>query len=153
MSGWKRHLFLATLVTALIGAPVVPTGALSTGTDPAPMGTTATGTWWKPSEDEFSASSVWFFDPIREKIPYGWRKDYQPTGSVVPFEKQFSFTYTYQWPNQLLLTYPTGTRQTLTLREYDKPSDALEVDWNGHIQTWYGCSSGKMPAAVQAACR
>lgn len=152
MSRWKHHVFLATLAAALVGSSAFPSGAVSTGISPAPIGASATGTWWKPSEDEFSASSVWFFDPINEAIPYGWRKDYQPTGSVIPFEKQFSFTYA-QRQYQLLLSYPTGTRQTLTLRDYDERSDVLEVDWDGHIQTWYGCSSGKMPPAAQAACR
>ncbi|MFD6892326.1 hypothetical protein [Streptomyces sp. NPDC059957] len=154
MFNWNGRGALATVVV-LLAAFMTPSAvaARPTDSDSAPLGTTASGTWWSPGADQFSASSLWFFDPVNEAVPYGWRKDYQPAGTITPHEKQLSFTYDGSGSTQLVLKYPTGTRQSLRLLGYSSDSDVLQVDWEGHVQFWYGCTSGNMPAAAQAACR
>jgi hypothetical protein len=120
---------------------------------PGPLGTTSVGTWWSPPADQYSAASLWVFDPVREAIPYGFRKDYQPTGSITHYEIQYSFVYTYNDLFDLNLSYPSGTVQDLSILDYDSQLDTLQVNWEGYIQTWYGCSSGQLPPAALAACR
>lgn len=86
-----------------------------------------------------------------ESIPYGWRKDYQPSATVTPYEVQYSFTYTSAG-STVALSYPSGTQQELTVLGYDANTDVLSVDWEGYTQTWVGCDSGQMPAVALAAC-
>ena len=118
----------------------------------APVGQTATGTWWSAPPDGFTAASLWFFDPVNEAIPYGWRRDYQPTGTITPFSRDFDFVYT-QSGARFGLSFPTGTRQSLTVLRYDAASDTMLVNWEGYTQVWVGCRSGRMPPLAQAACR
>lgn len=78
---------------------------------------------------------LWFFDPLNEARPYGWRRSYQPSGTVTPTQTQFSFVYT-RTANGLALSYPSGTRQALTLIGYDADGDVLRVNWEGYEQYW-----------------
>ncbi|MBI2706397.1 MAG: hypothetical protein HYX32_14085 [Actinobacteria bacterium] len=117
------------------------------------MGASRTGTWWYPPPDKFSAGNVWFFDSVGEKLPYGWRQGYQPAGALPPSQIQFSFTYTTSGSGSIALSFPSGTRQTVTLLGYDESTDVLRVNWEGYEQVWYGCQSGQMAAVALAACR
>ena len=119
---------------------------------PAPLGAEAVGTWWQQGVDQYTPSNLWHFDPVTEAVPYGWRKGYQPTGTVTPYGQQFSFTYS-QDENNLDLSFPSGTRQVLTLLDYDPDQDVLTVNYEGYVQEWVGCRSGQMPALAAAACR
>jgi hypothetical protein len=89
---------------------------------------------------------------VNEAIPYGWRRDYQPTGTITPFSRDFDFVYTQSGAG-FGLSFPTGTRQSLTVLRYDASSDTMLVNWEGYTQVWVGCRSGQMPALALAACR
>ncbi|MGQ0576545.1 MAG: hypothetical protein ACT4RN_20425 [Pseudonocardia sp.] len=119
---------------------------------PGPLGATAVGTWWHPAPDQFSAANLWRFDPVSEALPVGTRTGYQPTGTITPFGTQFAFVYARSG-DDLELSFPTGTRQRLTLLRYDRARDVLTVRYEGYVQVWVGCRSGLMPAVALAACR
>jgi hypothetical protein len=155
------------LALALLGGlALIPVPAVDRATDQAtgvrpvaaasgraPLGDTAVGTWWYPGPTRFDASNLWVFDPVNEATPYGWRKGYQPTGTTLPaVEQQFSFVYTRSG-NTISLSYPSGTRQQVTVLGYDAQNDVLSVAWSGYRQLWVGCRSGRMPAVAAAACR
>lgn len=117
-----------------------------------PVGATSVGVWWSPGADQFSASNLWVFDPVTEAVPYGTRTGYQPAGVGPPVATQFAFTYQGGGGDHVL-SYPSGTVQNLSVTGYNAASDTLSVVWEGYSETWYGCSSGQMPALALAACR
>lgn len=126
--------------------------ALSGRSGRAPVGVTASGTWWQAPQDQFSPGNLWFFDPVGEARPYGYRSGYQPTGTITPYSQQFAFTYA-QNGDQLALSFPTGTRQSISVVGYDAGNDVLTVVYEGYRQRWVGCRSDLMPAVALAACR
>jgi hypothetical protein len=133
-------------------APQQKDAQSSPSSGPAPVGTSSTGTWWSPPANNFSPGNLWFFDPVREARPYGWRKGYQPSGTVPANETQYSFVYTSSG-NTRLLSFPTGSRQTVAIIDYNAQADVLHINWEGQEEYWVGCHSGRMPALAQAACR
>lgn len=132
--------------------PTDTSSRASASSGPAPVGMSRKGAWWSPPADSFSAGNIWFFDPVTEARPFGWRRGYQPAGNVPAAQQQFSFVYSQAGVN-LALSYPSGTRQSLSIVSYDQSNDALRVKWAGSTENWLGCRSGRMPPAAQAACR
>jgi len=125
----------------------------SSGTDqPAPAGSSP-GVWWRPAADQYGPSLLWVFDPSTNS---GYQKEYQPIGIDGPVEYQHTFTYgpTGSGVRLSFLSVMTGTshEEDLTSLRYDTSDGVLRVDRDGSSESWFGCSSGAIPAPAAVLC-
>jgi hypothetical protein len=118
---------------------------------PAPLSARRIGIWYSPPSDQYTAASLWKFDPVSHSVPSGFRTDYVKIGSLPPYPKSFPFTYRASG-NRVYTQSPTGYRGTITLDSYSSSRGILWVHWDGYARVWYSCASSAFPAIYRVYC-
>lgn len=105
--------------------------------------------WFHDGGDQFTPSMIWSFDSASRT---GWKRSYIPSPTGWPVTRQTTFTYEQSGSVFTLNVLPYGTKDEITELSYSESADTLVVNNDGYTETWYGCSSGRLPDYALAAC-